>query len=100
MGVRRIVVAGKNCLLSATPSQDAAKDAERRAKAVLADAGQELFLGYHHCHHASTLFIRAHALRNEPAMRDHYHRMAMDELDQLAEALGLDLVPRGEAVTR
>lgn len=93
--LNRMIITGQNGIVSPRPFQDAASYGSG------ADAQtDELFNGYHHSHHASTLFIRAHAMRDEPALRDHYHRLAMEELDKLAEALGLELVAREDVRTR
>lgn len=63
-------------------------------------ATDELFNGAYYTQQAHDLFVQARTVRHEPAMREHYHRQAMEQLDLLAEALGLELVPREEVKTR
>lgn len=87
---RRVVVMGKNSELSSTAVQDAATDLQ----------ADELFNGAYYTQHAHDLFVQARAVRHDPHMRDHYHKLAMAELDKLAEALALELVPREDVRTR
>lgn len=93
-GLHRIVVSGRNNVISPTAFQDTA--ASHRP-----EPGMEIYMAYLHGRQAGEWLLKAHTLRERDKRAcDHYHRMAMGELDKLAEALGLDLVPRGEAVTR
>ena len=53
-----------------------------------------LFNGYFYTQRAHDYFLRAHCLRDQPISREHYRKLAMNELEQLAAALGLELVER------
>lgn len=54
----------------------------------------ELWNGAYHTQRAHDYFLQAHTLRDVEASREVYHRLAIQELDKLAEALGLELVAR------
>lgn len=93
-GLHRIVVSGKNRDLSHTAVQDA-------ATRTAPEPGMEIYMAYLHGRHAGEWLLKAHTLRDrDKVASDHYHTLAMCELDKLAEALGLELVPRTDVVTR
>lgn len=54
----------------------------------------ELWNGAYHTQRAHDYFLQAHTLRDVEVSREIYHRLAIEELDKLAEALGLELVAR------
>lgn len=91
-GLHRIVVAGKNRDLSYTAMQDTVR---------APDPGMELYTAYIHSRQAGESLLKAHVLRERDKIAaDHHHTRAMEQLDLLADALGLDLVPRADVVTR
>lgn len=93
-GLHRIVVSGRNSDISRTAFQDAAM------KSKIED-GMELYAAYIHSRQAGECLLRAHTLRlRDKAASDFHHTEAMRELDRLAEALGLELVPRQDVVMR
>jgi hypothetical protein len=64
---------------------------EVRASSLLKD---ELWNGAYHTQRAHDYFLQAHTMREQEVSREHFHRLAIEELDKLAEALGLELVAR------
>lgn len=62
-----------------------------RASELLQD---ELWNGAYHTQRAHDYFLQAHTMREREVSREHFHRLAIEELDKLAEALGLELVAR------
>jgi hypothetical protein len=63
-----------------------------RAKGLLAD---ELWNGAFHAQRAHDCFLKAHSIQDyDQFTAEIYHRYAIEELDKLAEALGLELVAR------
>ena len=93
-GLHRMIVSGRNCELSRTALQDAAGVAQP-------EPGMEIYTAYLHARHAGEYLLKAHTLRaRDRDAADHCHTEAMHYIDQLAETLGLELVPRTDVVTR
>lgn len=88
--MNRMVITGRNDELGMTPFQEKAFEAD-----------MFLYTAYIHARQAGEALLRAHTLRKSNAeMTDVWHTEAMKELDKLATALGVELVPRGESITR
>lgn len=61
----------------------------------------DLFMAHLYANNVSLNLLQAHSLLHHSGQAVLRHRnRAMEELDKLAEMLGLELVPRTEVVTR
>jgi len=60
----------------------------------------ELFNGAYFTQHAHDLFVQARTVRNEPAMRDHYHRQAMEQIELFLTSIGMRIAEIDEVKTR
>ena len=88
-GMHRILIAGRNGSLSRTAAQDAA------GSTPPSDEGMDLYMAYLYTRQAGEAFLKAHMLRERDRhVSDLHHVNAMEQMDKLAETLGLELVAR------
>ena len=92
-GLHRMVVSGRNNVVSPTAFQDA-------AAAVKPEPGMELYSAKIFATKAAEYLLLAHHDRKSGDTSEFYHQRAMEQLDHLAEVLGLELVARENVVTR
>ena len=94
-GMHRILIAGKNGSLSRTAAQDTAAGSNQPP-----DEGMEFYMAYLYSRQAGEEFLKAHMLhRRDRIAADFHHVNAMEQMDKLAETLGLEIVARKNVVT-
>ena len=91
--MNRMIIKGLNGTVSPRPFQDAAVYSQ-------SEPGMELYTARLHAEKAGEYLLLAHHDKANGRASDFYHRAAMEQLDKLAETLGLELVPREDLVTR
>ena len=88
-GMHRILVAGRNSSMSHTAAQDTA------GSTPPGDEGMDLYMAYLYTRQAGEAFLTAHMMRDRDRhVSDLHHVNAMEQMDKLAETLGLELVAR------